>query len=258
MVAFRPLRRRRTIEDTPGMEPFPVERPLAAKVRLGGSAVRPGSTVESAAFPRLVQVATGRDHLCLNGIIRLTGNLAEIGRLPAPDQGLQLGLGPGAEHFHLEVPAAGRASTMVGRGTRSDRAGVFLRLDHRQAPGREGKVQGHLLLARDDPESVTSKAPGLPLPSGPRGHRTGVAQGGTSGRSRGNSSLEVSAPDVESRVHHQIAAGGVELPERDLGGMPQEPGGLVVQRHRTLLQRPDPKRDGELLALRAEALAGRK
>jgi hypothetical protein len=214
--------------------------------------------MEGAVFPLVIQIATGRDHLGLDGIIAFPGDLAEVGGLTAPDQGLQLGLRAGAHHLHLQVPAAGRASPVIGRGAGGDRTGVLLGLDHWEAPGGKGEVEEGQALARYHLKSVTPQSAGLFRPPGPTGHFPGMPQGGTPGRLRGISRLEMPAPDVEHRVDQQVSRRPLEPSERDMLYVAEQPGRLVIERLGRLLERANPERDRQLLALGTEALALRK
>src|SRR5690606_37681315 len=69
--------------------------------------------------------------------------------------------------------------------------------------------------------------------------------------------LQEAAAHVECGFGIQVAVTLPQLAEGDPAGMPEEPGGLMVQRSRSLRQGPDAQGDLEAGALTAQAETGR-
>jgi hypothetical protein len=57
--------------------------------------------MKGAVLPPVVEVTAGRDHLSLDRILGLTGDLAKIGRLPGAEEALEAGVAPWAKHLNL-------------------------------------------------------------------------------------------------------------------------------------------------------------
>ena len=83
------------------------------------------------------------------------------------------------------------------------------------------------------------------------------AMGGAAGRTILH--REIPAGDVEDGVDVEIALGPPQLAKRDLLGMPEQPGCLMIERGRPFLELADPQQDTEAAALGTEpATRGRR
>lgn len=215
--------------------------------------------MQGAVLPGFIKVVAGRDHLGLERLGRFPADLAEVGRLPRPHQGLEVRVGLVAQDLYLEVPAARRPPAVVSRLTRGDRARVLaierICLEDRQAPGREGEFQRRLGTPGNHQEAVPAQAPRLRPARGGCRRRARESMGPTGAEPP--APLQVPAPDMEHRVDQEVAVPGPQVTEADVLGVPQQPGGLMIAAGGPLVQGADAKGDRDAEALGSESAACR-
>ena len=189
--------------------------------------------------PTRFQIAAGRDHFGVDGELALARHLAEIRRTPGTHQRLQRLLPAGAHDLYLQVPAAGRAAPVVGRAAGCGGAGIGARAwqDRQRPPRRRGRRQP----PRDHPAALHQVEPvaiELSQLRPPAGGRRG--RGVTVRAAAGAAAFLTQEPagDVEHGVHVEIAFTFPQVEEGDVLRVAQEPGGLVVERRVTLVERP--------------------
>jgi len=166
-------------------------------------------------------------------------------------------LGTVAHDLELKVAAAGGLARMVrgaarGRSTRILTQGS---LQDRKGSRRVGQPLDPVGTVRDDHEAVSAELERLRLTVGLTGGPPGESMG-TAAR-HGPLLLQVTAGNVEDGFHVEVALAFPQLVKVDLRGVTEQPGGLVVERLRPLLELPDAQRDRDAPALGAESAAGR-
>ncbi len=248
-------------EHTAGMQPLVLRWPFGAEVRFGRSAVGAAAAVKRAGDPVVVQIPTGRDHLHLEREVARTLDLTQIRGSTRADQRFQLLLLASAHDLDLQIPAAGGPSRIVRCPAWRRRTGV-LRHQHRQRPGwsrgsiLEREVSPDCPAILHDPEPAATQAPWLV------GSRRGPGQASPKAVQLAPGPvpfpLEKATPHVKDGLHVEIALPLPEPAERDVLGMAEQPGGLVIQRVHPFLEGADPECDRQCPALRPHGFAGRR
>jgi len=182
--------------------------------------------MQAATDPIVIQEAAGRDDLGLDREVSRAFYLAEIRGTARAHQGLEPLLPAGAHDLDLQVPAAGGAPGVICGPARRHGARIF-GLEHREAPKRLRQASAHDSTILHHQKPVTSEAAQLLglvsaarcPPQEPMGgalcHRTFAPK--------------VAAADMERRVDVELPVVLPDLRERDMLGVPEQPGCLVVE-----------------------------
>ncbi len=107
-----------------------------------------------------------------------------------------------------------------------------------------------------DPEPIATQLPLLGRPEPIARSPPLEAMGGAAGRAILH--REVTAGDVEDRVHVQIAVGAPQLAKRDLLGVAKQPSRLMIKGGRSLLELADSQQHVEAAALGTESVTRRR
>jgi hypothetical protein len=213
-------------EHTTGVQTLVFRWPFAAQVWLGWTAIGSHPPVEAAADPVVIEVPTGGNYLCLDGVIASALHLAEIRRLAGSHQCLESALPPGAHDLDLQISAAGRPPAVVCRAAGSKCAWVRS-LQNRQALARRRQRPSHLAAIFYNKEPVSIQAAGLVWLVRSPGARAPEAVSGTLGE---RAFLpQVSTADVQGGVHIELALVLPDFRKPNVLGMTDEPGGFVVE-----------------------------
>jgi hypothetical protein len=195
--------------------------------------------MERAGHPVVLQVATGGDHLHVQGELSAPLDLTEIRRPAGPHQSLQLAVALGTHDLDLQISAAGGAATVVGGTAGCAGAGV-LAPEHRKGMAGSGwrrEGPGDQALGLDQLEPVPAE-PARLFPAPARATR-GPPVAEQSALLCPPIGAEVATGHMEDRFHVQIPLAPPEIAERDALSMAPQPGGLVVERLVAILQRSD-------------------
>jgi hypothetical protein len=228
--------------------------PLTAQVWFGRPSIWTLPPMQRTTNPVVVQKGASGDDLGFDREITGSLDLAEIRRAPGTHQGFESSLPPGAHDLNLEIAAAGRSPGMVGGPARRQGTGVGPGQDGKGTPGRLKGSNRHFPIL-DDHESVLSHPSGLLFSPGPAGSRTREAV--SLAPAGGAIPVEITAGDVEHGVHVQLAFIFPDFVKCDVLGVPDQPGGFMIQGSVPFFQRTNPKNDGDTATLGAERLAGR-
>lgn len=246
-------------EDTPGVHHLSAIGPLAAELGLGGAAVAPLPSVEYAVDLVIVEKSAGGDDLGTYRKWALPLHLAEVRGLARPDQRLQSPLPSGAHDLNLKVAAAGGSSSVVCGPAGGPDAGIGSCV-HRQLSGRTGDRQQH---PGDEPAFFHHPEPIAPKSARCRQRRRPGPIGAV--ETKGLAALaaipigaEQSAGNVKGRLHVEVL---VVLPQvrekRNIFGVADQPGCLLVSASRPGVQAGDPEHDMQRAALGPHGAAGR-
>ena len=201
-------------------------RPLAAEVGLGWTPIGASPIVQRAADAVVVQVPAGGNHLCFNRVVARPLHLAEIRRSPRSHQCLQLALPFGAHDLDLEIPAAGGSPPVIRRAACCEGTRVSATQDREASRWwREGPNPGPPILYNK--EAIAGKPSRLLGSPGSTGQGTVEAVGSTP--RFGTFSSKVPAGHMQHGIDVELTPVLPEIVERDALGVPDQPGGLMVQ-----------------------------
>jgi hypothetical protein len=210
--------------------------------------------MQAAANPIVVEVPTGGDDLGLDREVSSPFHFAEIRRAAGSHQSLQLPLALSAHDLDLEVPAAGRATQIVGSTAWGQRTRVTA-IEDWEAAGRLRQASNRGSAVLHNQKAVPRESAGLFPFVRPAGSRPSVAVRHTLGT--GSIPTQVSAGDMQHRVDVEFSLILPQVVEADVLRVADEPGCFMVERGGAFLQGADPKGDRDAVALAAQAPAGR-
>lgn len=202
------------------------------------------------------QEAAGRDEFGAQRKGALSVHLAEVGRLAAPDQGLQAQFPRGAHDFDLEVAAAGCPLAVVGGAAGSPDTRIGAGMDRQLArwSGKGRQLPFAEPAALHDGESVSPESPGFRRNRNSGAERSAVSMSRTG--PPGAIPGEVPARYLEERLDVEVAVVRPQVgAEGNAPGVSQQPGGLMIAGGRIRLQCCHPQDHGEGKAVTTHAAA---
>ena len=159
----------------------------------------------------------------------------------------------GTHDFDLEVAAAGRPAGVIRGPAWGGRAWVPGRLEDRELAARKPGFAGHEPHVVHNAEAVVTQQARLRWLRSSAGGGTAKTVSGTSRRAV--SDLQVAAGDVEHGIDVEVPFTFPEVTERDLLGMSQQPGRLVIEGRAPFFQCTDPQQYAQAAAIGAQPTA---